>query len=194
MEYKKEVKFPKVNPPELAENFKSVRQGQEKALEKALEKGLEKEALKDEIVSEIKMVGKWGGVEAPIQPVIEYNDITGKGNVNSARGHKEFTIKDGSPEYKVFKMLYAKLGKKSGKLERLEVLVAGGFYEDHQQELDPTRKTAETALINDIAKNIREKTGLNTKELVMNNGNLTLLATKPGKTPPKTTKFVPVWG
>jgi hypothetical protein len=192
MEFKKEEKFPKVKPLELANDFKTTRQGQTEALERALEKGLEKEALKDEIASEIKLAGKYRGVESPTQPVIEYNDVTGKGSVDSVRGQKEFTFKDGSPEYKVFKMLYAKLRKKSGKLERLDVLVAGGFYEDHQQELDPARKTAETALINDIAKNIREKTGLNTKELVMNNGNLTLLATKKGKTPPKTTKSGPV--
>ncbi|MEI6490782.1 MAG: hypothetical protein WCO16_03400 [bacterium] len=48
MEDQKDLKFPKVKPPELAEDFKSVRQAQTKALETVLEKGLEKEAIKFE--------------------------------------------------------------------------------------------------------------------------------------------------
>ncbi len=187
MELKKEEKFPKVKPPLLSKDFDGIRKGQTKALESALEK----EALKKEIVSEVKRVAVWGGETVSSLPLIDYNDATGKGKVV---GKNKFKFKDGSPEYNVFKILYSKLGKKPAKLERLEVLIAGGFYEDHQQELDPTRKTLETAFINEIAKNIREKTGLNTDELVNNSGNLTLLALKQDKNPPKVTKYVPVWG
>jgi hypothetical protein len=145
----------------------------------------------EEIDMSVKRVGVYGGEVVSDLPLIDYNETTGKGEVI---GKKKFKFKDGSSEYNVFKMLYAKLGKKPAKLERLDVLVAGGFYPDHQQELDPVRKTAETACINEIAKNIREKTGLNTDELVNNNGSLTLLALRQDKNPPKVTKFVPVWG
>jgi hypothetical protein len=191
VEQHRDQKFPKVKPPVLAKDFEITRQAQTKALETALEKGLEKEALKKEIVDEIKRVGKYGGEVVSDLPLIDYNETTGRGLVI---GKKKFQFKNDSPEYNVFKMLYAKLGKKPAKLERLDVLVAGGFYPDHQQELDHSRKTAETACINDIAKNIREKTGLSTEEFVNNNGSLTLLALRQDKNPPKVTKFTPVWG
>lgn len=156
---------------------------------------IQPEELVSHKVEEIDITTKrgavWGGEVVSDLPLIDYNEVTGKGEV---MGKKKFRFKDGSPEYNVFRMLYSKLGKKPAKLERLDVLIAGGFYEDHQQEVDPARKTAETAFINDIAKNIREKTGLNTEELVNNNGNLTLLALRQDKNPPKVTKFVPVWG
>ncbi len=145
----------------------------------------------EKIDTTIKRVATWGGEVVSDLPLIDYNETTGKGEVV---GKKKFKFKDGSSEYNVFKMLYAKLGRKPSKLERLDVLVAGGFYPDHQQELDPVRRTAETACINEITKNIREKTGLNTEELVNNNGSLTLLALRQDKNPPKVTKFVPVWG
>lgn len=178
IEHQKDQKFPKDS---------SV------AKSRALVKKLEEVSKDDEekIDTTVKRVATWGGEVVSDVPLIDYNETTGKGEVV---GKKKFKFKDGSSEYNVFKMLYAKLGKKPAKLERLDVLVAGGFYPDHQQELDPVRKTAETACINEIAKNIREKTGLNTEELVNNNGSLTLLALRQDKNPPKITKFVPVWG
>lgn len=138
----------------------------------------------------VKRTMVWGGETVSDLPLIDYNEATGKGEVV---GKKEFKFKDGSPEYKVFNTLYAKLGKKTAKLERQDVLITAEFYKDYEQP-DPSKKTLETNFINDIAKNIREKTGLNTKEVVMNNGSLTLLALRQDKNPPKVTKFVPVWG
>ena len=144
----------------------------------------------EEIDTTVKRVAVWGGETVSDLPLIEYNEATGKGEVV---GKKKFKFKDGSPEYKVFKILYTKLGKKPAKLERQDVLITVDFYKDYEKP-DLTRKTAETALINDIAKNIREKTGVNTEELVNNNGSLTLLALRQDKNPPKVTKYVPVWG
>jgi len=138
----------------------------------------------------VKRTMVWGGETVSDLPLIDYNEATGKGEVV---GKKEFKFKDGSPEYKVFNVLYSKLGKKVAKLERQDVLITGEFYKDYEQP-DLAKKTLETNFINDIAKNIREKTGLNTKELVMNNGSLTLLALRQDKNPPKVTKYVPVWG
>ena len=159
---------------------------------KKFSKGQKTSSAKDEdIDTTVKRTMVWGGEIVSDLPLIDYNEATGKGEVIDK---KKFKFKDGSPEYNVFKILYSKLGKKPAKLERLDVLIAGGFYPDYQQELDPVRKTDETACINDIAKNIREKTGLNTEELVNNNGSLTLLALRQDKNPPKVTKFVPVWG
>jgi predicted RecB family nuclease len=178
VEHQKEQKFPKESSEVKSDELI-------KKLEKVSKDSDEK------IDTTIKRVAVWGGETVSDLPLIDYNETTGKGEVV---GKKKFKFKDGSAEYTVFKMLYAKLGKKPSKLERLDVLVAGGFYPDHQQELDPVRKTAETACINEIAKNIREKTGLNTEELVNNNGSLTLLALRQDKNPPKVTKFVPVWG
>ncbi len=164
----------------------------EKARRFSNAKSVEKtEAPKEEVDSATKRVGVWDGEVVSDLPLIDYNDATGKGEVV---GKKKFKFKDGSPEFKVFTALYAKLGKKKGaKLERQDVLIAGGFYEDHEAP-EPARKTAETAFINDIAKGIREKTGLDTDHLVNNNGNLTLLALRQDKNPPKVIQYVPVWG
>ncbi len=114
-------------------------------------------------------------------PLIEYNTESGRGRANN----KKFKFKDGNPEYHIFKQLYLRMGKK---LERQDVLIAGGFYQDHEAP-DPARVTDETGFINDIAKTIREKTGFNTEQMVNNGGNLTLVAEK--KVQPKKTKTTP---
>jgi len=102
--------------------------------------------------------------------MLDYNPETGIGY----NGSKKFKLKDGSPEYRVFSRLYANLNKR---VHRFDVLELVKFYEDGQDS-DPTRKTAETAAINDVAKSLRDKAGLTTEQLVMNNGNLTLLGSK----------------
>ncbi|MBU6426642.1 hypothetical protein KGQ27_00135 [Patescibacteria group bacterium] len=175
LEDQRNQKFPKSNAAK-AENVKNNKQ--------------ESAADSDVIDETVKRVAVWGGETVSDLPLITYNEVTGKGEVI---GKKKFKFKDGSPEYKIFNMLYAKLAKKTAKLERQDVLIAGGFYKDYE-EPDPTRKTNETAFINEVAKSIREKTGLDTEELVNNNGSLTLLVLRQDKNPPKVTKFVPVWG
>lgn len=107
---------------------------------------------------------------------IEYNPTTGKGY----HGTKEFTLKDGSPEYRVFSKLYEKI---NNKVLRYDVLVSAHFYEE-DEDIDPVRKGDETAAINKIAKDIRKKVGLTNQQLTMNNGNLTLLGSKPTKPTP----------
>jgi hypothetical protein len=144
----------------------------------------------EKIDTTIKRVATWGGDIVSDLPLVDYNEATGKGEVI---GRKKFKFKDGNAEFRIFKMLYAKLGKKTAKLERQDVLVAGGFYKDYE-EPDPARKTNETDFINDIAKAIRTKTDLTTEEFVNNNGSLTLLALRQDKNPPKVVKYVPVWG
>lgn len=103
-------------------------------------------------------------------PSIEYNSITGIGVVNT----KKFKFKDHQPEYRVFKLLYENINKK---VLRYDILLATHFYEDGEDQ-DPARKINETNDINEVAKKIREKTGLNTEQLVNNNGNLTLIGSK----------------
>ena len=101
---------------------------------------------------------------------ISYNEKTGIGRV----GEKKFKFKDHQPEYRIFAKLYENINKK---LNRYDVLELAHFYEEGEDP-DPARKNAETETINEIAKSLRKKTGLNTEQLVMNNGNLTLVGNK----------------
>ncbi len=103
-------------------------------------------------------------------PKIKYNSQTGVGQVNN----KKFKFKDHQPEYRVFKLLYERMNKK---VLRYEILLATHFYEDGEDQ-NPARKISETNDINEVTKKIREKTGLNTEQLVNNNGNLTLVGFK----------------
>ena len=98
---------------------------------------------------------------------IEYNPITGDGIVNTT----SFKFKDHQPEYRLFKLLCEKV---NNKIQRYDVLVAIHFYEDGA-DIEPARKSLETEEINKVVKKIRGKTGLTTKQLVNNNGNVTLL-------------------
>jgi len=100
---------------------------------------------------------------------ISYNEKTGIGRVGSTK----FKFKDHKPEYRIFAKLYENINKK---LDRYDVLELAHFYE-YGEEPDPARKNAETETINTITKEIRKRTGLNTEQLVMNNGNLTLVGT-----------------
>jgi hypothetical protein len=62
-------------------------------------------------------------------------------------------------------------------MERYDVLIQCGFYEDGEH-IDPARKTSETSKINALVKNLRDKTLLDTENLVNNSGNLTLVGEK----------------
>jgi hypothetical protein len=112
VEQQKEQKFPKdypeVKSSELLKKLEEVSKETDEKIDPA-----------------VKRVAVWGGETVSDLPLIDYNETTGKGEVI---GKKKFKFKDGSAEYTVFKLLYAKLGKKPSKLERLDVLVAGGFY------------------------------------------------------------------
>lgn len=125
--------------------------------------GSEAESVKEERVKKVS--------EKPSNlALIEYNVTTGMGS----NGDIKFKFKDGSEEYLIFKLLYSKINKK---IERQDVLIAAGFYQDYEKP-DPTRKTSETACINEIVKTMREKTELDTDQLVNNGGNLTLVGRK----------------
>lgn len=107
---------------------------------------------------------------------IIYNEKTGIGHI----GNKKFKFKDHKPEYRIFAKLYENMNKK---LNRYDVLELAHFYEEGE-DINPARRNAETETINTVAKEIRKRTGLNTEQLVMNNGNLTLVGTRNTKTVP----------
>lgn len=103
-------------------------------------------------------------------PRISYNSVTGIGSVDG----KPFKFKDHQPEFRVFELLFNKINEK---IIRYDVLVATHFYEDGE-DINKNKKTLETANINNVAKRIRKITGLSTEQLILNNGNLTLLGKK----------------
>lgn len=100
------------------------------------------------------------------QPRIFYDRETAKGEVNGI----PFRIKKGSDEDKVFSSLCENIRKA---LPRMDVLRIAKFYEANEKP-EKTRRNSETYLINEMAKSLRKKTGLTTKTLVNNNGELTL--------------------
>ena len=93
---------------------------------------------------------------------IYYNSTTGKG---WSKG-KIFTFKDHQPEFILFEKLYKNIGTT---IKRNEVLNITGT--------PPDDKVA-TYYINDLVKKMRMRTQLNTRELVQNNGNITLVGQK----------------
>lgn len=147
-------------PEDFLERYEKYRAkfGPPTAQEKVIEKTLEEEEEKNEVNKVHEVV------------TISFNPETGAGEVNRI----DFKFKDNTEEYRVFKLLFERMNTK---VSRYEVLVAAHFYEDGEDS-DPTRKNAETEKINDIAKEIRRKTGLNKKQVVVNNGNLTLVVPK----------------
>ncbi|MES2436994.1 MAG: hypothetical protein V4519_03190 [Patescibacteria group bacterium] len=174
IEENRDSKFSKFQPIKASAIPPDKMKHQTAALKSVLDDGLKEEALTDRILTRLNnMDGQVNEL-----PNIEFNPTTGIGCVNSIR---DFRFKDGSPEHMIFTQLYSRLTKK---LSRQDVLIAGSFYEDYDKP-DPSKKTLETTFINDRAKSIREKTGLNTQQLVMNAGNLTLLAKKSDKSTPK---------
>lgn len=98
-----------------------------------------------------------GKDEVPNQPAlkigeIEYNPTTGIGY----HGSMEFKLMDGSAEHRMFSKLYEKINTRISRYEVLELI---RFYEDGE-DMDPTRRTAETAAINEVTKDLRKKIGL----------------------------------
>jgi hypothetical protein len=102
--------------------------------------------------------------------VIFYNHTTGLGKNNG----KDFRLKDNTQEYKVFRFLYKNINEK---MSRYDVLVESGFYEDGENP-NPNKKTLETEKINLLVKKLRKKVSLNTKNLINNAGNITLIGIK----------------
>ena len=127
----------------------------------------------DELFKKYKqeLLGSQSSVNSKIKTNIEisYNEVTGRGHAV-----KEFSFKDNTSEFRVFKLLYENI---NNKITRYDILVTAHFYEEGE-DIDKERKSQETFKINEIVKNIRTKTGLDTKQLVNNNGNLTLLGRK----------------
>lgn len=97
---------------------------------------------------------------------IVFNKETGDGSFKG----KSFRLKHGTSVYRLFSKLYETSNKKIG---RYDVLVILHFYEDGE-DTDSSRKSAETALINETVKELRRKTGLDKLQLVQNMGNVTL--------------------
>lgn len=92
---------------------------------------------------------------------IHYNPLTGVGWANG----KKFKFKDNQPDFKVFGRLYEQMGQPflQKDIFALTGRTAGG---------------TSNYFVNELAKKIRERTGLSTHELVLNNGNLTLATLK----------------
>lgn len=91
---------------------------------------------------------------------IYYNSKTGIGLANG----KEFKFKDHQPEFFVFGKLFEQIGEPLKKEDVLKIAkYQGGMA---------------TYFINSLVKKIRTKTKLNTRQIVLNNGNITLVGQK----------------
>jgi len=117
-------------------------------------------------------------------PEIHYNSKTGIGFI----GLKRFKFKDNQTEYKVFPELYKNINRKVLRKKLLDLI---GFTESkelsNQYDSKGNKligKQSATYKINELVKKIRKRTGLNTNQLVNNNGNLILVGKKL-KIPPK---------
>jgi hypothetical protein len=119
-----------------------------------LEKELTSEAPTDQ--AELKTTNPFLG--------IYYNSITGIGWSNC----KKFKFKDQKPNFILFGKLFERIGNRVAKEEIWDII-------GHEGNM---------IAINDVAGELREKTGLNTDELVLNNGNLTLALKKLESPPP----------
>lgn len=91
---------------------------------------------------------------------VHYNPTTGSGWANG----KEFKFKDHKPEFRVFAQLVERIGNS---VPRAEILALMGHEENKTATDDLTR----------LVVKMRERTGLDKKQLVQNNGNITLVGT-----------------
>ncbi len=119
---------------------------------------------------------------------IYYNKHSGVGYANQQR----FKFKNDQPEFPVFGELYGNINKLLGRKSVLGL----SKYKDSgtNKDLDvKLRKnvgkkkidyTSATYFINKLAKKIRKRTGLNTDQLAVNNGDMVLVGKKL-KEPPK---------
>lgn len=115
--------------------------------------------------------------------VFLYNPETGDGNFKS----KKFRLTDNKPYRKIFDACFAKRGRKLIRQDIIEII---GLSDMPHKEIDMARvmdafeganlrrksdiDVKITNTVNDIAKEIRRKTGLDTDEFVNNSGSLTL--------------------
>lgn len=120
---------------------------------------------------------------------ISYNTKTGVGYAN-----KRFKFKNDQKEFSVFAEMYNKVNEP---ISRQRILELSGYKETGVEGLEllsnnPKRKpaihTTATYLINELAKKMRKRTGLNKDQIVNNNGELTLVGTKTELLPPKNPK------
>lgn len=98
---------------------------------------------------------------------ISYNKESGIGYVDG----KRFKFKDHKPEYKVFLELYENINKRVLRKKVLELI---GVSKDD----DNISRKLNTETINELTKEIRKRTSLDTNTLALNNGNLTLTGKK----------------
>jgi hypothetical protein len=103
-------------------------------------------------------------------PLISFNKNTGQGLVDG----REFRLGVKTPEYRVFRKLFDVINES---ITRTDVLVIAGAYEE-DEEISSGSRSVDTMTINEIAKNIRKRTGLDTKHLSQNQGTLTLSGRK----------------
>ena len=137
---------------------------------------LELEKVKEGLVSKL---GNYSHV-----PEIYYNKQSGDGYANN----KKFKFKNHRPEYKIFAEPYDGLSNKNlnSTVSRERVLVLMESYKEGEKQADDSEaKTGDTLEINELTKTIREKTGLNTEQLSINNGSLTLFGKKLDSSPRK---------
>lgn len=102
-------------------------------------------------------------------PKIYYNYASGIGFINS----KEFKFRVHTPECKVFELLYRKINQR---VSKDEIIRASGLP-------IPRTESGKMYTINDIAKKIRAKTKLDNRNVVLNDGNLTLIGKKVSSPP-----------
>lgn len=119
-------------------------------------------------------------------PEVYYHRQSGLGAVNG----KRFQFKNSRREFKIFAEMYERIGEPVPRRRVLELL---GLQEAADATVDKlmkglgrknTEHTLNTIIISEVANSMREKTSLSTNQLVINNGDLTLLARKT-EAPPK---------
>lgn len=163
----------------------------------AVDKETAKEMVKEIVTSFIKEIGYTPPLQSStnkkddikqisVLTEIYYNKQTGIGYAHT----KRFKFKNDQEEFSVFAKMYDRINKP---ISRIQVLKLSGYQEEKSGGLDrlannskrkPSIHTSATYFINDLAKKMRERTGLNTDQIVNNNGELTLVGRKL-KNPPK---------
>lgn len=122
----------------------------------------------------------------PTIPNVYYNQSTGIGYAND----KRFKFKNDQPEFAVFKLMYNKINNPVPRQVVLELAKQEEIEGDDLTKLTKNTKrktsihTSSTYFLNELMKEMRERTGLTKDQLVNNNGDFTLVGNKL-ETPPK---------
>jgi hypothetical protein len=111
---------------------------------------------------------------AKLPKVITYYPKVGRGKINDKSFSFNKPKKGVGKAFRLFAKLYEKMNEP---VNKYDVLQAIGFYEEGEEQ-DLHKSVLESKAIADIATKIREKTGLNTNELVVNGGDITLFGKK----------------